>query len=99
MLQVVNSIILKLGLDNEALMREAFALKCFYGCNAIKVLAEDKGVLLLQRAVPDTSLKSHFQDKEQKSIAITCSLMKKLHQANIPAAQDFPYQRVACGFG
>ena len=36
-----NPIILKLGLDNVGLKREAFALKCFASCRAVKVLAED----------------------------------------------------------
>lgn len=54
-----NPIILKLGLDHEALNREAFALKCFAGCGAVKVLAEDKGVLLLGRAESGVSLKNY----------------------------------------
>jgi streptomycin 6-kinase len=53
-------IILKLGLDHEALTREAFALRCFEGCGAVHVLAEDKSMLLLERAAPGTSLKSYF---------------------------------------
>lgn len=36
-----NPIILKLGLDSEGLARETFALKCFAGYGAVKVLAED----------------------------------------------------------
>lgn len=86
-----NPIILKLGLDNEALAREAFALKCFAGCGAVNVLAKDEGMLLLERAVPGTSLKSYFPDREQESIEIACKVMKKLHQANIPEDQAFPH--------
>lgn len=86
-----NPIILKAGLDSEGLAREALALKCFAGCGAVKVLAEDKGMLLLERAVPGTSLKSYFPDKEQESIAIACGVMKKLHQASIPEDHNFPH--------
>ncbi|MBM3610826.1 MAG: streptomycin phosphotransferase [Alphaproteobacteria bacterium] len=86
-----NPIILKLGLDNEALAREAFALKCFSGCGAVKVLAEDNGMLLLERAVPGTSLKCYFPDREQESIEIACRVVKKLHQANIPSVHNFPH--------
>ena len=86
-----NPIILKLGLDNEALAREAFALKCFSGCGAVNVLAKDEGMLLLERAVPGTSLKSYFPDREQESIEIACGVIKKLHQASIPAANNFPH--------
>lgn len=69
-----NPIILKLGLDNAGLKQEAFALKCFVGCSSVKVLAEDDGMLLLERAVPGTSLKNYFPAREQKSIEIACGL-------------------------
>lgn len=86
-----NPIILKLGLDHEALTREAFALKCFAGYGAVKVLSEDDGMLLLERAVPDTSLKSYFPDQEHESIEIACVVMQKLHQVNIPENHNFPH--------
>ncbi|MBM4210984.1 MAG: streptomycin phosphotransferase [Gammaproteobacteria bacterium] len=90
-LQAGNPIILKLGLDNEALAREAFALKCFVGCGAVKVLVEANGMLLFERAVPGAFVKSYFPDKEQESIEIACGVMKKLHQANIPEDHTFPH--------
>lgn len=90
-LQGDNPIILKLGLDYEALIREAFALKFFARCGAVKVLAEDKGMLLLERAVSGTSLKSYFPDQEHESIEIACKVMKKLHKANIPITHNFPH--------
>ena len=86
-----NPIILKLGLDNANLKQEAFALKCFAGYGAVKVLAEDNGMLLLQRAVPDISLKSYFSNMEQESIEIVCKVMKKLHKASISGAHHFPH--------
>lgn len=85
-------IILKLALDSEALKREAFALKCFADCGgAVKVLAEDDGMLLLERAVPGTSLKRYFPSSEQKSIEITCRIIKTLHQTAIPDYHNFPH--------
>jgi len=86
-----NPMILKLGLDHEALNREAFALKCFAGCGAVHVLAEDKSMLLLERAVPGTSLKSYFPDQEHESIEIAYRVMKKLNQARIPEHHNFPH--------
>lgn len=86
-----NSIILKLGLDSEGLAREAFALKCFAGYGAVKVLDENDGMLLLERAVPGTSLKSYFPNQEHESIEIACGVIKKLHQANIPKDHTFPH--------
>jgi streptomycin 6-kinase len=86
-----NPIILKLGLDNEALARETFALKCFEGCGAVKVLFEDDGMLLLERAVQGTSLKDYFPAKENESIEIACGVIKKLHKASIPKDHTFPH--------
>jgi streptomycin 6-kinase len=86
-----NPVILKLGLDREGLAREAFALKCFAGCGVVKVLAENDGMLLLERALPGASLRSYFPDKEQESIEIVCGVMKKLHQANISTTHNFPH--------
>jgi streptomycin 6-kinase len=90
-LQGNNPIILKLGLDSEGLAREAFALKCFAGYGAVKVLAEDDGMLLLERAVPGISLKSYFPDQEHESIEIACVIMQKLHQVDIPENHNFPH--------
>lgn len=90
-LQGDHPIILKLGLDHEALTREAFALKCFAGYGAVNVIVEDKKMLLLERAVPGTSLKNYFPTNEHESIEIACSVMKKLHQANIPGVHNFPH--------
>ena len=86
-----NPIILKLGLDHEALTREAFALKCFAGHGVVKVLAEDYGMLLLERAVPGIALKSYFLIQEKESIEIACGVIQKLHQSNIPTTHNFPH--------
>lgn len=86
-----NPIILKLGIASEGLAREAFALKCFAGCGAVKVIAENNGMLLLERAVPGASLKNYFPNREQESIEIACKVMKKLHQASIPEGHNFPH--------
>lgn len=84
-------IILKLGLDELALKREAVALKCFSGCGAVGVLAQDDGVLLLQRAVPGISLKHYFPKQGTESLEIACRVMKKLHRASIPEGHNFPH--------
>jgi streptomycin 6-kinase len=86
-------IILKLSLDNEGTIREAFALRCFAQWGAVRVLAAQEGMLLLERAVPGTSLKSYFPDKEMEAVHIACKVMKKLHQAKIPEGHKFPHMR------
>ena len=86
-------IILKLSLDRESLTRETFTLKCFASCGAVKVLAKDDGMLLLERAAPGTSLKSYFPYRDRESIEIACNVMKKLQQALIPSTHGFPHIR------
>jgi streptomycin 6-kinase len=90
-LQGDSPIIIKLGLDSEALEREAAALKCFAEYGAVKVLAVCEGMLLLERAVPGTSLKSYFSDRSEGAVRIVCNAIKKLHQAKIPECHNFPH--------
>lgn len=84
-------IILKLGLDIDGLDREAKALRAFNRFGAVKVLAENDGMLLLERAVSGTSLRSYFPKKDNEAIAITCTYLKQLHQAPIPSNLRFPH--------
>lgn len=84
-------IILKVGLDICSLKKEAFALRCFAGLGAVKVMAEEDGLILLERAVPGTSLKSYFLPKEAENIEIACRVMKQLHKAKVPQTHCFPH--------
>ncbi len=77
-------IILKLGFDSQALNQESFALKCFADYGAAKILAEDEGMLLLERAFPSVSLKSYFPSKDSEAIKIACQVMKRLASAKMP---------------
>lgn len=86
-----NPIILKLGLDGDALKQEALALKCFADCGAVKVLVAEEGMLLLERAIPGTSLKCYFPDKESGSLDIACQIIKKLHRGNLSNTHHFPH--------
>lgn len=86
-------IILKLGLDLDGLKREATALSAFVGFGAVKVLAQQDGALLLERAVPGVSLKSYFPQRESEATQIACNVMKKLHQASVPGEALFPHIR------
>lgn len=84
-------IVLKLGLDNDALKRESTALKAFTGFGAVTVLAESDGMLLLQRAISGNSLKSYFPQRDNEAVFITCQCLKRLHQAPIPKSKAFPH--------
>ncbi|HHT9168475.1 TPA: aminoglycoside phosphotransferase family protein [Legionella pneumophila] len=83
-------IILKLGPDSAGSKREASALKAFAGFGVVKVLKESEGMLLIERAISGTSLKSYFPKQDNDAIQITCDCLKRLHQAPIPHAHVFP---------
>ena len=97
-LQDNRPIILKLGLDPKGLEQEAVALQAFEGFGAVRIEAFDTlhvlgqmhRALLLERAVPGTSLKSYFPSKDSEAIHIACAVMKKLHQAPAPNTGLFP---------
>lgn len=89
--QGVRPIVLKLGLDSNALKREALALKAFSGFGSVHLFAEGDRMLLLERAVSGVSLKSYFPKKDNDAIQITCECLKRLHQAVIPADSHFPH--------
>ncbi len=84
-------IVLKLGLDNAALKQEHAALKAFSKFGAARVLAEEDGMLLLEQALPGTSLKSYFPQNDDEATHIACDVMKLLHQAPIPESSNFPH--------
>ncbi len=87
-------IILKLGLNHKALAHEANALKAFTGFGAVKVLSSEKGMLILERALPGHTLKTYFTDKEEESIRIVCQIITKLHHAPISKQHDFHHIKI-----
>ena len=90
-LQGPQQIILKLGLDIDGFKREATALMAFEGSGVVQVFSENTGLLLLERAVPGVSLKSHFPEKDDEAISITANVIKRLHKAPIPSHHPFPH--------
>lgn len=90
--QGTQPIILKLGLDTEGLHREAMALRAFDGFGAVKVLDEEDGALLLERAVPGISLKNYFSKRDPRALQVACQVTQKLHRALLPK-RSFPHIR------
>ena len=86
-------IILKLGFDQVALRQEAEALKIFAGHGAVPLIEADQGMLLIERALPGTSLKSTFPEKDTEACLIACTLMEKLHKAPLPSTHSFPHMK------
>jgi streptomycin 6-kinase len=86
------AIVLKLVLNKIALQHEALALQAFEGFGAAQLIAQEDGVLLLERAVPGNALKSYFPQQEDAAIRIAANLIKRLHQATIPPQDHtFPH--------
>ncbi len=83
-------IVLKLGLDYEALHNEAIALENFTNYGAVKVLAEENGALLIQRAVSGTSLKQILEIDNATKISICCELTARLHRSPTKHTHPFP---------
>ncbi len=86
-------IILKLSLDYLGLRKEAQALNTFNGHGAGQVLAEGKGYLITERAIPGTSLNTYFPNNDDQSIVILCRVIARLHQAPIANNHHFPTLR------
>lgn len=84
-------VIFKLSLDHELLSREAYALKCFSGLGGVDLIAQEEGLLLLNKVIPGTSLKAYFPNRDKEAIEIICNVIKKLHQAAIPENHNFPH--------
>jgi streptomycin 6-kinase len=88
-LQDKKPIILKLGLNEKALTKEAACLHAFARHGAAEVIASEPGMILMERANPGTTLKEYFPDKEQQAITILCQRIQQLHTAEIPKQHNF----------
>ncbi len=84
-------IILKVGMDKKALEKEAACLKIFSSYGAIDVLASDSSMILMELANPGVSLKEFFPGNDEKASNILCSVIKKLHSAELPKEHAFQH--------
>lgn len=83
-------VILKIGIDANAIKQEALALGAFAGYGVISLLEHEQKALLLQRAVPGVSLQDSFAIDSLKPLEIASDLLEKLHNAPIPQQHFFP---------
>ncbi len=88
--QGTQAIVLKLGLDQAGLNKEAAALKVWQGYGVVALLAESDGMILLQRAVTGAALTSYFPSQDDKAICIVAACLARLHQTPLPATHPFP---------
>lgn len=87
-------IILKISLNRKECAREVLALKAFESHGAVKVLAHDDNMIIMQRLMPGVTLKDYFPANDHEPTRILCSVIKKLHLASIPKNHNFDNVRV-----
>ncbi|MFN7662214.1 MAG: aminoglycoside phosphotransferase family protein [Alphaproteobacteria bacterium] len=83
------SIILKLGFDSKDLDTESKSLKLFEGFGAVHLLAAEKGMILLEKLEPGTTLKN-FSSIHKNKIEIACGLLSEMKHAPISYQDKFP---------
>ncbi|MDF1758748.1 MAG: aminoglycoside phosphotransferase family protein [Legionellaceae bacterium] len=84
-------IILKLGLDYKALAKEAACLNSFSNHGAVGCIDSSEGFLLLEQAIPGSSMKECFQIEDAESSIVLSNVIKELHKAGIPKKHNFYY--------
>lgn len=82
-------IIVKLGLNNKALSKEAQCLKAFESHATPKVIANKDNMIIMERAVPGITLKEHFPLQETEATKILCDVINDLHTAQMPIDHNF----------
>ena len=82
-------IILKIGLNSKALAKETHCLRAFSNHAAAEVLAYDNNIIIMQLAVPGSTLKAHFPGNDIDATKILCASIKELHKASIPESHNF----------
>lgn len=82
-------IILKIGMNSKALTKEASCLKAFAKHAVAEVIAHDNYMIIMQRAVPGSTLKDYFPDNDIDATKILCAKLKELHKASIPKNHNF----------
>ena len=100
-------IVLKLGVPNQELSSEIEALKIYAGRGCVGLLASqaDQGALLLERALPGSTLKTGVADDDQAT-RIAAHVMRILWRAD-PESDTFPtvakwglgFRRLRTAFG
>ena len=76
-------VILKIGLNSNAFSKELSCLKAFVKHSAAEVIADDDNMMILQCAVPGTRLKDYFPTHDTQATKVVCSVIKKMHLADI----------------
>lgn len=76
-------VVLKVGIEQDLLKREAAVLTFFKNHGAVDLIDSCDGALLLKKCSPGYSLMNFFPHDERKSIIIISDVIKKLHSASL----------------
>jgi streptomycin 6-kinase len=72
-------IVLKVGIKNYLLKKEAEALAFFKHYGAVNLIDSCEDALLIQRCLPGSSLMEYVPNRENEAIEITADIVRKLH--------------------
>ena len=75
-------IVLKIGIKNNLLKKEAEALAFFKCHGAVNLIDSCEDALLIQRCLPGNSLMEYVPNRENEAIEITADVVRKLHSTN-----------------
>jgi streptomycin 6-kinase len=82
-------IMIKYGLNQAALAKEAACLKAFSCYGGIEYIADEANLIIMERAMPGDTLKHSFPSEDEKGTSIMCHLLQKLHKAPISKHNNF----------
>lgn len=77
-----NPIVLKIGIKNNLLKKEAEALAFFKHHGAVNLIDSCEDALLIQRCLPGNSLMEYVPNRENEAIEIAVDVVRKLHSTN-----------------
>ncbi len=88
-------VVLKIGCDKHLIQNEAKVLKQFNGNGAIELISQndDLSALLLQQAIPGTTLKSFYPQDLDLAMDAYVFVIQKLHRREllVPKETSFRY--------
>jgi streptomycin 6-kinase len=87
-------IALKIGFDAQALRQEMVALQAYHGIGCVQLIDSTfdmYNALLIERAVPGTSLALLFPEHDDQAVAYAATIMQQLHSAQMPIDVRVPH--------
>lgn len=90
--QGITPIILKIACEQSEFKNEQSALTAYNGNSCIRLLDSnlEYNGLLLEQAIPGTSLVSFFPDRDNEALKLTVTIMQQLHAAQSPLGAHVP---------